>query len=142
MVSVVFMVMVFGGLVLFALLALDDALLYFRVPSDIYDNPPPVTERLRLGGVVKEGSLFREEVLRGEGHWEFVVGDGVSEIRVRFDGVFPDLFREGQGMVAEGYYEDGEFRADLIMAKHDENYVPRTLSGASLLEKSYDEASK
>jgi cytochrome c-type biogenesis protein CcmE len=81
--------------------------------------------RFRLGGLVKEGS-----VQRGENQQvAFEVMDGQSSIRVNYHGILPDLFREGQGVIAEGALEkSGIFRADSVLAKHDENYMPREVA--------------
>ena len=106
------------GLVLFAM---RDSIVFFYSPSDVTEmNIAPGT-RFRLGGLVEEGS-----VVRGEGTTiRFVVTDQAKTLPVAFTGVLPDLFREGQGVVAEGMLEpDGVFRADAVLAKHDENYMP------------------
>jgi cytochrome c-type biogenesis protein CcmE len=106
------------GLVLFAM---RDTIVFFYSPSDVTEmNIAPGT-RFRLGGLVEEGS-----VVRGEGTTiRFVVTDQAKTLPVAFTGVLPDLFREGQGVVAEGMLEpDGVFRADAVLAKHDENYMP------------------
>lgn len=116
--------------VLVSLLALDDTLLYFRTPSDIQTAAPQSNERIRVGGMVVEGSV--EEIEGEEPAWSFFVSDGEQELEVIHFGVLPDLFAEGKGMIAEGYYRDGKMNSDLILAKHDENYVPRTMDGASL----------
>ena len=111
-----------AGLVLFAL---RDTIVFFYTPSDIdAKNVAPGT-RLRLGGLVKEGSVVRSE---GKAI-TFAVRDAKSEVRVSYTGLLPDLFREGQGIVAEGVLEaKGQFRADNVLAKHDETYMPRDLA--------------
>jgi cytochrome c-type biogenesis protein CcmE len=111
-----------AGLVLFAL---RDTIVFFYTPSEIdAKNVQPGT-RLRLGGLVKEGS-----VVRGDGKGiTFSVRDGSGEVRVTYNGLLPDLFREGQGVVTEGVLEaKGQFRADTVLAKHDETYMPRDLA--------------
>jgi cytochrome c-type biogenesis protein CcmE len=98
-------------------------LMNFYTPSDLIAaaEPPPVGARMRLGGLVERGSLRRTEGLKVE----FVVADCTSRIPVRFEGILPDLFREGQGIVANGVLEtDRVFVADEVLAKHDENYLP------------------
>jgi cytochrome c-type biogenesis protein CcmE len=107
-----------AALVLFAL---SDKITYFRTPSDIAENKVKPGQRFRLGGLVGQGS-----VKRGDGtRVEFAVTDTLKVQRVAFDGVLPDLFREGQGVVAEGVINaDGLFVADTVLAKHDENYMP------------------
>ena len=102
--------------------AMRDSIVFFNSPSDLAEKKVNVGARVRLGGMVKSGSLTRGDDL----DIRFEVTDGNSEIPVRYRGIVPDLFREGQGVVAEGRIEPGgTFRADTILAKHDENYMPR-----------------
>ena len=98
---------------------------YFYVPSDILAKPPAPERGVRLGGMVERGSLRKE----ADGVTiAFVVGDGKSQVPVRFKGIAPSLFVEGSGVVAEGKMgRDGTFVADNLLAKHDERYVPREL---------------
>ena len=114
-----------GGIVLtlaalLTLSALRDSITFFASPSELAVNPPPPGKRLRIGGLVKEGSISKEGVLV-----RFEVTDGAKSVPVRYQGMLPDLFREKQGVVAEGTFEDGIFIARTILAKHDENYMPR-----------------
>ena len=104
-----------------ALFALKDNIVFFHTPSDIAEKHIPAGSRIRLGGLVSKGS-----VVRGQGTTvSFKVTDTLKEIPVTFNGVLPDLFREGQGVVAEGKLEaTGTFAADSVLAKHDENYMP------------------
>ncbi len=106
------------GLVLYAM---RDSIVFFYSPSDIAERSIEPGQRFRLGGLVEMGS-----VVRGQGTTiRFVVTDGAKTLPVTFTGVLPDLFREGQGVVAEGLLDaDGIFRADNVLAKHDENYMP------------------
>jgi len=106
------------GLVLFAL---RDSIVFFYTPSEVAEKHLETGQRFRLGGLVENGS-----VKRGEGTTVgFVITDKRSTLPVTFTGVLPDLFREGQGVVAEGVLNsDGVFRADSVLAKHDENYMP------------------
>jgi cytochrome c-type biogenesis protein CcmE len=106
------------GLVLYAM---RDSIVFFYSPSDIAERSIEPGQRFRLGGLVEMGS-----VVRGQGTTiRFVVTDGAKTLPVTFTGVLPDLFREGQGVVAEGLLDaDGVFRADNVLAKHDENYMP------------------
>ncbi len=103
------------------LFALKDSVVFFHTPSDIVEKGVSANDRIRLGGLVADGS-----VVRGEGTTvSFKVTDTLKEIPVKFTGVLPDLFREGQGVVAEGKLNaDGSFTADSVLAKHDENYMP------------------
>lgn len=106
---------------LLVMFALSDSIVFFHTPSDIAENKVEAGERFRLGGLVADGS-----VLRGQGtKVTFAVTDTLKTIPVSFDGILPDLFREGQGVVAEGRLGgDGRFEADTVLAKHDENYMP------------------
>ncbi|APF38932.1 CyCJ cytochrome-c biosynthesis protein [Chelatococcus daeguensis] len=110
------------GLVLFAM---RDNIVFFYSPTDLETKTVAPGTRLRLGGLVAEGS-----VEKGEGqNVTFAVTDMNRSITVRYTGLLPDLFREGQGVVTEGVLESaGLFRADSVLAKHDENYMPREVA--------------
>ncbi len=110
------------GLVLFAL---EDSIVFFYSPSDVVEKKLPPNQRFRLGGLVEAGSIER-----GEGTLvRFKVTDNAKTIPVIYDGVLPDLFREEQGVVAEGKLDaSGQFIADNVLAKHDENYMPREVA--------------
>ena len=112
------------GLVLFAM---RDSIVFFHTPSDLAEKAIPVGQRFRLGGLVLAGS-----VKRGEGpKVDFVVTDTLKNVPVVYEGVLPDLFREGQGVVAEGKLTaQGTFVADTVLAKHDENYMPPAVAKA------------
>ncbi|MGB6538153.1 MAG: cytochrome c maturation protein CcmE [Xanthobacteraceae bacterium] len=102
--------------------AFRSSIVFFNSPTDVLVNHVGPGERIRLGGLVKTGSLVRGNGLR----IRFEVTDGNNEIPVRYDGILPDLFREGQGVVAEGKLGGGGvFDADTILAKHDANYMPK-----------------
>jgi cytochrome c-type biogenesis protein CcmE len=99
---------------------------YFRSPSQVMESPPPPTEVFRIGGLVEEGSL-----LRGQGKTvRFNVTDGGKSVKVEYTGVLPDMFGEKQGMVGTGSYANGVFQATEILAKHDENYMPKEVVDA------------
>jgi len=98
----------------------DDSFQFFRSPSEIAESPPPPNELFRIGGLVEVGSVVRG---RGE-QITFSVTDGGAVIPVVYNGILPDLFSEGQGMVAQGYYVNNRFEAVEILAKHDETYMP------------------
>ena len=101
--------------------ALKDSVVFFHTPSDIVEKKIAPGQRIRLGGLVAQGSVKRDNGL----HVTFTVTDTLKEIPVTFDNVLPDLFREGQGVVAEGKLDaTGTFVADSVLAKHDENYMP------------------
>jgi len=113
-----------AGLVL---IALQDSIVFFNSPTDLLDKHVKPGQRMRIGGLVKEGSVRRGDDLRVS----FEVTDGTSSILVTYQGLLPDLFREGQGVVAEGALDGaGTFRADSVLAKHDETYMPREVADA------------
>jgi cytochrome c-type biogenesis protein CcmE len=106
------------GLILFAL---RDQIVFFYSPSEIHESKVAAGHPIRLGGLVKAGSWVKT----GQNN-SFVVTDGTTEISAHFDGILPDLFREGQGVVAEGAMApDGTFTASNVLAKHDEKYIPK-----------------
>jgi cytochrome c-type biogenesis protein CcmE len=109
------------------LFAFKDSIVFFHTPSDIAESKIPQGTRFRLGGLVEAGS-----VKRGEGtKVEFSVTDTLKKIPVTYEGVLPDLFREGQGVVTEGKLTPaGVFIADSVLAKHDENYMPPEVAKA------------
>jgi cytochrome c-type biogenesis protein CcmE len=109
------------------LFALKDSIVFFHTPSDIAEKKVKTGQRIRLGGLVGEGS-----VKRGGGTVvEFAVTDTLKSVKVNYTGVLPDLFREGQGVVAEGVLDaTGNFTADTVLAKHDENYMPPEVADA------------
>ena len=101
--------------------AMRDGINFFRSPSQVVAEPPSPTEVFRIGGLVEEGSL-----VRGEGETvRFSVTDGGAAVPVTYTGVLPDLFGENEGMVGTGTYENGVFVATEILAKHDEDYMPK-----------------
>jgi cytochrome c-type biogenesis protein CcmE len=112
------------GLVLYAM---NDTIVFFHAPADVAAKHVAPGTRFRLGGLVKDGS-----VKRGENQAvTFDVVDAQGSISVRYQGLLPDLFREGQGVVTEGVLEaPGVFRADTVLAKHDETYMPREVADA------------
>lgn len=128
--------LVLTGLALLALVAagllaawaLKNQASYFYLPQQLRAHPPAVGQAVRLGGMVEPGSL--RTMPDGVTIAFTVTGTGAAKVPVRFSGIVPDLFKEGSGVVAEGSLQgDGSFRADNLLAKHDENYVPRELAG-------------
>jgi cytochrome c-type biogenesis protein CcmE len=112
------------GLILYAL---RDTIVFFYTPSEVMEKKVEPGTRLRLGGLVEKGSLKQGE----DGMIFFAITDTSKTIRVSYKGVLPDLFREGQGVVAEGVLRpDGTFVADTVLAKHDEKYMPREVADA------------
>ena len=103
--------------------AMRDGINFFRSPSEVLQQPPNKNETFRIGGLVKDGSL-----VRGSGTViYFIVTDGNKSVPVEYSGILPDLFAEGQGMIATGNYIGGKFIASEILAKHDENYMPKVV---------------
>ncbi|MXO92921.1 cytochrome c maturation protein CcmE [Erythrobacter arachoides] len=117
------------GATLLAIYGLRNQANYFYVPADVAANPPEPGQAIRLGGMVEEGSL----ATAADGITvTFVVQDGAARVPVTFTGIVPDLFTEGSGVVAEGSMgEGGTFVATNLLAKHDENYMPRELEDMS-----------
>jgi len=102
---------------------LGQAMLYFRVPSDVLADRPAAGERFRLGGLVADGSVSERA---DAATVEFRIADHNSDVPVIYSGILPDLFREGQGVIAEGSLNaSGVFVADTVLAKHDETYMPK-----------------
>ncbi|MBD0415889.1 cytochrome c maturation protein CcmE [Oryzicola mucosus] len=111
--------------------ALGQKASYFYMPDDLKTANLQPGQRIRLGGLVEKGTI-----VRGQGtDVAFSVTDTGSSVKVRYTGILPDLFREDQGVITEGSFEaDGTFKADSVLAKHDENYMPREVAD-SLKEK-------
>jgi cytochrome c-type biogenesis protein CcmE len=105
--------------------AMKDSIVFFYTPSELAEKAVKPGQRIRLGGMVAAGSWNK-----GDGiHQEFVLTDTIKTLKVVYSGAVPDLFREGQGAVAEGTMQsDGTFLADSVLAKHDENYMPKELA--------------
>jgi cytochrome c-type biogenesis protein CcmE len=116
-----------AGCAALVIFALKDNVLFFYSPSDLAHHPVPPGREFHIGGLVKMGS-----VVRGQGlEVRFAVTDGANSVPVIYRGELPDLFREGQGVVAEGAREsDGTFVASQVLAKHDERYMPREVVDA------------
>jgi cytochrome c-type biogenesis protein CcmE len=109
------------------LVALKDSIVFFNSPTDVVEKHVKAGQRIRIGGLVKEGSVQRGESLAVR----FEVTDGRSTIPVAYQGLLPDLFREGQGVVAEGALDpSGTLKADSVLAKHDETYMPKEVADA------------
>jgi cytochrome c-type biogenesis protein CcmE len=107
-------------------IALRDEIVFFYDPSEVVaGNKVQPGERFRIGGLVAEGSVEKQDTAVS-----FTVTDGAASVPVKFVGILPDLFREGQGVIAEGTLDaNGSFKADNVLAKHDENYIPKELEG-------------
>lgn len=104
--------------------AFQDTLVFFYTPSDLLQKTPPQTQRLRIGGLVEPQSLQKNgQDIR------FKITDQKETLLVHYQGLLPDLFREGQGVVAEGYLKSpGLFQAETVLAKHDETYMPKNVA--------------
>ena len=112
------------------LTAFRDNLVFFLAPAQVAQDPPPPGRDFRLGGLVAQGSLHRTTV-DGKPAASFAVTDGKDTVKVTYVGILPDLFREGQGVVAFGALRpDGTFRASEVLAKHDATYMPKDVEEA------------
>src|SRR5207237_10330500 len=112
--------------VVLVLSAMKDSIVFFNSPTDVMEKRVQPGARIRLGGIVKPGS-----VARGDLSVRFELTDGNRAVPVTYTGILPDLFREGQGVVAEGALDSaGLFRADSVLAKHDETYMPKEVADA------------
>ena len=110
------------------LMALEDNIVYFYTPNDLiekFGDTQNIQNKIRIGGLVLERSIKKE----GE-KTIFIISDKKKEVKVVFDGPLPDLFREGQGIVAEGMFQNNNFIASEVLAKHDENYMPPEVADA------------
>lgn len=110
------------------LMALEDNIVYFYTPNDLiekFSDTKNIQNKIRIGGLVLESSIKKE----GE-KTIFMITDRKKEVKVLFEGPLPDLFREGQGIVAEGMFQNNNFIASEVLAKHDENYMPPEVADA------------
>jgi len=117
-----------GGATALVLAAFSDNLVFFYSPSELAAKPAAIGQRIRIGGLVEEHSVVKS----GDGREvAFRVTDGKADLKVVYRGILPDLFREGQGVVAEGRLAaDGSFDAATVLAKHDEKYMPPEVAAA------------
>ena len=121
----------FGTATALTLTAFSSNIVFFMAPSQLLAAPPPAGRTIRLGGMVVAGSLLQHRTAGQEPSVSFSVTDGQQAIRVRYVGILPDLFREGQSVVALGEMtSDGSFRAAEVLAKHDETYMPKEVAEA------------
>ena len=116
-----------GAAMALILAAFEDNIVFFYSPTEIMENKLQANQRLRLGGLVEEGSVQRAT---GSPIVTFNVTDLITSVSITFKGILPDLFREGQGIVAEGNFREGKFFATEVLAKHDENYMPKEIAEA------------
>lgn len=112
--------------VLFALQAFKENIVYFFSPSELVAQNISSSMNIRIGGLVKADSVSRNDA-----RYVFIITDGARDVTVEYTGLMPNLFREGQGVIAEGHmHADGHFAAQRILAKHDETYMPREVIDA------------
>ncbi len=111
----------------FIVLALQENLTYLHTPTDVREGNVPTDARFRLGGVVCEGSVRRTE---GSLLVQFAVTDRIRQVPVRYEGILPDMFREGTSIIATGRLQGDEFMASEVLATHDETYMPREVAQA------------
>ena len=109
------------------LTAFEDNIVFFHSPTDVVENKLPPDRRMRIGGLVEEGSVKKDIA---EARVTFRITDLMNTVTVTYRGLLPDLFRPGQGVVAEGRLRDGVFHAEEVLAKHDENYMPPEVAEA------------
>jgi len=128
LIAVLVIIVGVGIAAIVAMKALNENMLFFVSPTDVEEQALPTGKRFRLGGLVANGTVSRASDSLAV---TFVVTDGAHSVDVRFDGILPDLFREGQGIIALGeLMPDGHFEADEVLAKHDENYMPPEVADA------------
>ena len=124
----IIIVLILGLATKLILMALEDNIVYFYTPNDLiekFGDNQNIQNKIRIGGLVLESSIKKE----GE-KTIFIITDRKKEVKVVFDGPLPDLFREGQGIVAEGIFQNNNFIASEVLAKHDENYMPPEVADA------------
>ena len=110
------------------LMALEDNIVYFYTPNDLiekFGDTQNIQKKIRIGGLVLENSLKKEGKIT-----IFMITDRKKEFKILFEGPLPDLFREGQGIIAEGMFQNNNFVASEVLAKHDENYMPPEVADA------------
>ena len=128
LIAVVVIILGVGTAAVVAMKSLNENLLYFVSPTDVEEQALPAGKRFRLGGLVQGGSLSRASDSLAV---KFIVTDGAHSVEVQYDGILPDLFREGQGIIAIGELtSNGHFEASEVLAKHDEKYMPPEVADA------------
>lgn len=136
LILIAMMLMGVGGATALTLTALNENISLFITPADIAAGKIPTASHFRVGGMVVEGSVVRSQTSLNT---QFDLTDGAGTVTVDFTGILPDLFREGQGIVAQGVVTNGVFMADEVLAKHDENYMPPEVSDALAAAKTLQE---
>ena len=120
------MIRLFAAAVALVLTAFQENFVFFHSPTDLKTKVVKPEQRLRIGGLVVQGSVKN----MADANIRFTVTDLANSVPVNFRGILPDLFREGQGIVAEGYFRNGVFQATDVLAKHDETYMPAEVADA------------
>ncbi|WP_081089753.1 cytochrome c maturation protein CcmE, partial [Xylella fastidiosa] len=123
--SVLMLILAVGTAATLTIMALRRNLTYLYMPSEVLRGDTAQQTHFRLGGIVEKGSFQRTS---GTLHTRFIVTDGNARLQVRYARILPDLFREGQAVVATGQMQDGIFIAENILARHNETYTPRQLA--------------
>jgi len=136
LVFIIIALVLLSGAVGLVMSAFEENIVFFHSPTDVVEKKIKIGKRLRLGGLVEEGSVERKGT-----RVMFRVTDLVNSIPVIYIGILPDLFREGQGVVTEGLIKDGVLEADEVLAKHDENYMPPEVADALKKSGKWDEMS-
>ena len=124
----IIIILILGLATKLILMALEDNIVYFYTPNDLiekFGDTQNIQKKIRIGGLVLESSVKKEGKKT-----IFMITDRKKEVKVLFDGPLPDLFREGQGIVAEGMFQNNNFIASEVLAKHDENYMPPEVADA------------
>ena len=128
LIAVIVIIIGVGAAAVVAIKSLNENMLFFVSPTDVEEQALPAGKRFRLGGLVTGGSLSRASDSLAV---TFIVTDGANSVEVHFDGILPDLFREGQGIIAIGELSSaGYFEASEVLAKHDEKYMPPEVADA------------
>ena len=125
---IIFIIMTLGLATKLILMALEENIIYFFTPNEIkmkYGNRANIQNTIRVGGLVLENSVIEKD-----GITKFKITDRSDKLEVLFDGLLPDLFREGQGIVVEGIFQNNKLIANQVLAKHDENYMPPEVADA------------
>lgn len=122
----------------FVVFAMQDGINFYRSPSEVHAERPPETEVFRLGGLVVEGSIVERDGM----HFDFVITDGAEQVQVAYIGKDPrpDLFKEGTGTIATGQMVGDRFEATVLLAKHDEKYMPKEVIDTLKKQGIYQEA--
>ena len=124
LILILFTLVIFGAALLLILFNTKENIVFFYTPSELIEKRISLSEKIRIGGFVKEASFKKKSLNK----YEFKITDNKNDLLVIYEGILPDLFREGQGTVIEGFMNDqNNFIASKVYAKHDENYMPASI---------------